>query len=964
MTTVDRDAELAVNRSIAFGPFRLFPEKQILFEGEKRIRLGSRALQILALLAERPGAMITKEELVARVWPNIHVEEGNLRVHMAALRRALGHGQGDNQYIATVPGRGYRFIASAIVSDRTDSSAPAVARDQPEYNLPARLARMVGRDDVIAAIVEQMPRRRFITIVGPGGIGKTTVALAAAEELSPAYRDGARFIDFAPVADPQLVASTLASVFDVANWADNPLPAVTAFLRDKEMLLLFDNCDHVIDVTARLAEEIYKHAPRVHILATSREKLRVEGEHVQRLLPLGVPTTTTTLTAKQALAFPAIQLFVERVAANSDEFKLEDANAPLVAEICRRLDGIALAIELAAGSVDTFGINGLASGLDDWFRLLTGGRRTALPRHQTLSAMLDWSYEFLPAQESAVLRRLAIFAGPFVLGAAQAIAAADDINAMQFAEIMANLVAKSLVTADVGGSVVRYRLLETTRTYGLDKLKEAGEAEAHARRHAEYYRDVFVRAEPEWEARPTSELLADYAPRIDNVRGALDWAFSPGGDKQLGVALTIAAQPLWRLLSLMAESRSRTQRALDSLQPLAQCSSREAMKLLASLGAALRYDKEAGSQIEQIWTSALTIAENIGDIDYQMRCLSGLRNVRLSEGNLRETLSLARRFKAAAKHSTDPMDLLVGDRMIGYALHFMGDLTEARGHIENVLRHIGSGHRAHIIRFVYDQRVLAYHILAEILWLQGFPAQAMHTARRNVDYAQSLGHELSLCNALGQCACPIALFVVDLVAAERYVAMLLDHSAGQALPLWHATGRCFDGVLRIKQGNTAVGLTTLRSGLDELLATRFITRYVAFLAELAEAYGRTGEIVKALATIDEALERCHRNEEFWYIAELIRIKGELVLQADGPGATASAEMMFRDSLNRASEKGALSWALRAATSLARLYRDRGEEEEAQRILAPVYNRFTEGFTSADLTAAKSLLAAVSKPGLS
>jgi predicted ATPase/DNA-binding winged helix-turn-helix (wHTH) protein len=953
--TVNRDAELAVDRSITFGPFRLFPAKQILLEGEKRVRLGSRALQILTFLAERPGQVIAKEELVAYVWSNIFVEEGNLRVHMAALRRALGHGQGDNQYIATVPGRGYRFIESAVVTDRTDSPARAIAGDRSEYNLPARLARMVGRDDVVAAIVQQMPRQRFITIAGPGGIGKTTVALAVAEELSPAYRDGARFIDFAPVADPQLVVSTLASVFELLNFADSPLPAVIAFLRDKEMLLLFDNCDHVIEVTATLAEEIYKHAPRVHILATSREKLRVEGERVLRLLPLGVPTATMKLTAKEALAFPAIQLFVERVAANSDDFKLEDADAPQVAEICRRLDGMALAIELAAASVDTFGINGLASGLNDRFRLLTRGRRTALPRHQTLSAMLDWSYEFLPAKERAVLRRLAIFAGPFDLSAAQAIEVSDDIDAVQFADIMVNLVAKSLVTTDVAGKVVRYRLLETTRAYGLGKLKEAGEAEAYGRRHAEYYRDLFVHAESEWEARPTSELLADYAPLIDNVRAALDWAFSPGRDPKLGISLTIAAQPVWRLLSLMAESRSRTQRALDSLQPLAQSSSREILNLLASLGAGLRYDKEASSQIEQVWTSALTIAENIGDVDYQMRCLSGLRNVRLSEGNLREALSLARRFKKAAEDSNDPTDRLVGDRMIGYGLHFMGDLTAARRHIENVLGQIGSDHRAHIIRFVYDQRVLAYHILAEVLWLQGYPDQAMHTARCNVDYAQSLGHELSLCNALGQCACPIALFVGDLAGAERYIEMLLDHSTGQGLPLWHATGRCFDGVLRIKQGDIAVGLTALRTGLDELLATRFITRYVAFLAELAEAYARAGEIANAQATIDEALERCHCNQEFWYLAELLRIKGKIILKAKGPGALVSAEAMYHDSLNRATEMGALSWALRTATGLARLYRDRGDTQEARHILAPVYGRFTEGSTSADFVSAKSLL---------
>jgi len=772
--------------------------------------------------------------------------------------------------------------------------------------------------------------------------------------LSRTYRDGVWFVDLAPVADPRLAMSALASVLGLAIDSESPLPSLISFLRNKEMLLLFDNCEHVVEVAAGMAEEIYRRAPNIAILATSREPLRVEGERVHRLLPLEVPNTTANVTAKEAFAFPAIQLFVERAAANSNAFTLDDANAPLVADICRRLDGIALAIEFAAGSLDTFGIRGLAAGLDDRFRLLTRGRRTALPRHQTLSAMLDWSYELLPESERVVLRRLAVFGGGFILASAQAIVATD-IDAKSFADIMANLVAKSLVTADVGGAVVRYRLLDTTRAYGLDKLRQAGESDLFARRHAERFRDMFERAAVEWETRPTDELLVTYAPRIDNVRAALDWAFSPRGDAAIGVALTIAAVPLWRLMSLMEECRSRTQRALDSLQPLASPGTREAMQLFAALGAALRYDKDAGSRIEEIWTKALAIAEHVDDTDYQMRCLSGLRNVRLSEGNVRETLSLARRFKDVAARTADPTNLLIGDRMIGDALHFLGDLSGARLHVENVLRHIGPAHREHIIRFVYDQRVLAYHLLAEILWLQGLPDQAMHVAERNVGYAQSLSHELSLCNALGQCACPIALFVGDLAAAERYVSMLLDHSARQGLPLWHATGRCFDAVRRIKLGDTVAGSAALRAGLDELLETRFVTRYVAFLAELAEAYGRAGDITNGQAAIDLALDRCQHNEEFWYIAELLRIKGELILIENRSNAAASAEETFSDSLGRASRQGALSWELRTATSLARLYRDRGDADAARLVLTVVLSRFTEGFASADLIAAKTLL---------
>jgi predicted ATPase len=294
--------------------------------------------------------------------------------------------------------------------------------------------------------------------------------------------------------------------------------------------------------------------------------------------------------------------------------------------------------------------------------------------------------------------------------------------------------------------------------------------------------------------------------------------------------------------------------------------------------------------------------------------------------------------------------------MIGFTLHLLGQQADARRHIEAMLhRYVTSVHRLHIIRLGYDQQVLAHNTLASILWLQGFPDQAVRIVERNVEYARSLDHELSLCNALGQCACWIALLVGDLAAAERYVAMLLDHSAKYALPAWHASGRCFDGILRIKQGNVADGLNVLRTGLDELSKTRFETRYLPFLAQLAEASSRVGEIASGRAAIEQALERCHRDEELWYLPELLRIKGEILLREGGSDAIAAAETQFLQSLDWARRQEVLSWELRAATSLARSWRSQGRPGDAREQLASVYGRFTEGFATADLRAAKQLL---------
>jgi DNA-binding winged helix-turn-helix (wHTH) protein len=384
----------------AFGPFRFFPARQLLSEGETPIRLGSRALEILAALVERPGQLVSRDELTARVWPNTVVEESNLKVNVAALRRALGEGRLGRQYIATVSGRGYRFVAPV------EFSAPALrsARAERARNLPVPLTRTIGRADTIDALLEQLPRRRFVTIVGPGGIGKTTVALAMAEALIGAYEHGVGFADLAPVQDPHLVASAVASALGLTILSGDALPALIAYLRDRQTLVVLDSCEHVIDSAALLAEQIISGAPAVHILATSREPLRVKGEQVHRLSPLASPPTSSRLSAVDALTFPAIQLFVERAAESLEGFELSDADAPVVADICRKLEGIALVIELAATRVDTFGVRELSTLLRDRFRLLRQGRRTALARHRTLAAALDWSYNFLSADERVILR--------------------------------------------------------------------------------------------------------------------------------------------------------------------------------------------------------------------------------------------------------------------------------------------------------------------------------------------------------------------------------------------------------------------------------------------------------------------------------------------------------------------------------------------------------------------------------
>ena len=940
---------------VAFGPFRLFPARQLLLDGDTPVHLGSRACEILITLVERAGQLLSNQELMRRVWPSTFVEEGNLRVHVAALRRALRDGQGGNRYIANIPGRGYSFVAPVSVREAAEETIPLPRVVERPIDVPVPLAHVVGRSDVVPAVVAQLKLHRFVTIVGTGGIGKTTVAVAVANALLGSFKDGVRFVDLAPLTDPLLVPSALAALLGVGIGSDKPLTSLISFLKEKDMLVVLDSCEHVIEPAATLAEEIFKGTKGVHVLATSREALRAEGERVHRLQPLAFPTETAGLKAAEALKFPSIQLFVERAAASLGAFDLTDAEAPQVADICRRLDGMALAIEIAASRVDVFGVAGLAARLNDRFQLLMQGRRTALPRHRTLSATLDWSYSHLPEFERLVLCRLAVFAGTFTMESASAILAGGETSAAEVVDAIADLVAKSLVSAGVEGPIALYRLLDTTRAYVLVKLEESGEYGRLAQQHAQHYRTLLEQAQADWERRPATEWLERHRHLIDNVRSALDWSFSPAGESATGVALAVATIPLWFALSLTGECAERVDRALAA-DPKSRTTDLE-MRLYAARAWSLMQTRGFVAETEAAWSRVREISEQQGNIDYQLRAIWGLWAGLLNRGELGSALTLAKQFCELAAQHSNIADTFVGDRMIGYILHLMGDQTQARQHIERMLsRYEAPAIGAHIIRYVFDQRATAQCFFARILWLQGFPDQAMRLVKSVVDGAQAGNDVLSLCQVLVQAACPLAFFVGDLAAAKRYVSMLVEHSERQALVFWQAYGRCFQGMLLIKGGDLVEGLAMLGAALERLREIRFGVYYGVFLGEFADALRRVGKVKEGLAAIDEALARSERNDERWYLAELLRIKGALLLCRSEPDAWREAERYFLESLDWARRQQTPAWELRTSISLGMLWQRQSRLDDARNLVGSGYARFKEGSKTADLQTAGQFLA--------
>jgi predicted ATPase/DNA-binding winged helix-turn-helix (wHTH) protein len=949
--------------TLRFGRFEVLPHRREFLAEGVPVPLGSRAFDVLMVLIEAAGELVTKDEILSRVWPGMVVEEHSLQFHISALRKALGEGRG---FIKTISGRGYQFTAEITVSDDeqaalvnpTPVSPAAIPDTERPTNLPAPISDLIGREDELREATALLTAHRLVTLVGAGGIGKTRLGLDVALHLPQTFADGVWIAELSLVSDPDLVPLTVATALklDIAGGKVTS-ERVAAALGTKQLLLVLDNCEHVIDAAANMAEALLRANPALHVLATSREPLRAEGEWTYPVPPLAVPAEGAE-DADDPLRYGAVRLFVERARAAEPHFAPDRRVAAMIAVICRQLDGLPLAIELAAASAAALGIEELATHLGDRFHLLISGRRTALPRHQTLRATLDWSHELLAERERVLLRRLAVFAGAFTLDAAVAVAADDEIAASDVAAIVASLVAKSLVGAEVEGTLARYRLLDTMRAYALEKLDDSSERERLARRHAEFYRDLFEGLESEWEKRPAAEWLDAYRYHIDNLRAALDWAFSPEGDASIGVALTATAAPLWMRSSLLDECRGRVERAIAALGPGAGRDARDEMKLHAALGASLIYAKGAVREIGAAWTRALELAESLGDAEYQLRSLLGLSFFQTASGRHRTALALAQRFCDLTAQRPDPNDRFVGERLVGVSQHYLGDQPGARRHLEYMLAHyVPFAQKSHMIPFSLDQRVMARGLLARVLWLQGFPDQAIRTAETSIADARAANHANSLGYALSQAACPIALWVGDLVAAEDYVEMLLDHATRSALALWHAWGRCHHGMLVSRRGDVVAGLRLLRDGYDELGEARFAgLRLIAF--QMAEYLGCAGQIADGLAVIDEAIHRSEHTDEHWQIAELRRVKGELLLLQGTQAAAAVAKDHFRQALDWARRQGALSWELRAATSLARLLRDQGGPADAMALLQPVYDRFTEGFDTTDLKTAKALLDAL------
>jgi predicted ATPase/DNA-binding winged helix-turn-helix (wHTH) protein len=471
--------------TLFFGPYRLSKKRTLLKNGIP-IPLGTRAMEILRALAERAGQMVAKRDLMVRVWPGSCVAEPALRFQVAAVRRALRSGEADNSYIQTVCGLGYRFVAPVTTQEKAENATrqmqikPCGAQLLESVSTP-----MLGRAHFVSLVADCVAKHRLITLTGPGGIGKTSVAAASLERLRASFGREISCIDFASVQDASLVPLSVARALGLPDAGADTVPHTIAFLKSRQMLLVLDTCEHVADSAAKFVETVVSSAPGVCIIATSREALRVRGEWVKRLPPLPLPPPNRNMTAAEVLRFPAVELFHARAAAAIDGFELADEDVPAVIELCRRLDGIPLAIELAAAHLGTFGVRGLSSRMEEWSRLHTPRPVTTHPRHETLWASVEWSFHQLPREQQIILRRLSILARAFDESDARTLTSGHGVDAAAIPDALATLVEKSLIVATPSGTTVSFQLLETVRAHARMRLARSLERNLIERRHAQ-----------------------------------------------------------------------------------------------------------------------------------------------------------------------------------------------------------------------------------------------------------------------------------------------------------------------------------------------------------------------------------------------------------------------------------------------------------------------------------------------
>lgn len=898
---------------LRFGSFVLWENQRRLESSGQPVRLGPRSFDLLLQLIKRAGELVSKEELLSAVWTGVVVEEASVRVHMSLLRKALGEpdaSDGCKEWITNVPLRGYRFNGR-VVRELTDSPATALTRPHaPLAKLPVRLTELIGREADVGDVLASLEGRRLVTIVGAGGIGKTSVAIRAAEHCQQKPAMQVAFIDLSPLISPDHVLGTIARSLGVAADLPDPLQGIIQNLAGRDALLLIDNCEHVVDALALPITRLLTALPGLSILATSREPLRVSGEYVQRLSALAVPDAEN-VTLAQALHWPAVELLIERAkAAGAGGF--EESDGPLLARISRQLDGIPLAIELVAARLGVQSAGNLALRLDDHMRLLSIDSRAALPRHRSLAAALDWSIALLDEDESRVFRRLSVFRGRFNVESALGVAAGDMDPDVAF-DALISLANKSLVSFDGNDAIAPYRLLDTTRSYAASLLAQSDEHPALLRRHAMFMLDLMKAATADLPNLTAHDWGDRYAHHLDDVRSALEACLADPSDAKTAAALVTSSAPLWFHVSQVAEYRDRVEAALELIDQQPDPDRETEAWLLNALIIALLHTDVLNPDLATVSDRALAgaLAAESRVLELQVRW--GRCTHDMFRGEYVAALQQSATLLAIAQSWSDPAALNLAHRVNAMANHFCGRFAAAEQHCETSLQLSGGAGRTRTNMVGVDPAVAAKAMLARTLWIQGKTAKALETASDAVARAKSSGHAVSLCAALYG-ACPVALWSGELELAGKWIRVMTDEAQRKGLVGWLRYADWYSQGLQ------------LRTAQDPALHVRDVS------AQFASYDAPRREMLVTFCTdwVDDGMvARLSLGEGLWSGAEVWRALGR---KSELRGMTDEAEGFYLRALETSRQQDAKAWELRASLSLARMWAHLDRPQQALQLL--------------------------------
>ncbi|WP_425259259.1 ATP-binding protein [Rubrivivax sp. RP6-9] len=898
------------SKPVAWGNFMLEGSPDRLVHRGVPLDLDAHSLMLLRVLLTADGVV---PEI--RLKSRLTVTAAELMQRAEALNIALAQADPKAGYVAHFPGRGFSLVR---LDGKRNSEPSSVVR-----------APVIGRDRALAALAVLFAHQRLATIVGPGGMGKTTLALEFARRYATEFADGCLVVDLAPVSDPAHVLPALVAVVDLQPWGGDPQARFRAALRHKQVLVVIDNCEHLLEAVAELTQDILTLEGPLRILATSREPLFVNGESVFRIEPLNLAANAAALQLTKALDLAAIQLFVERARAAQPSFSPDQRDVPTLARICQRLDGMPLAIEIAAARVQELGLRELAQQLVERPLVALQAERVSRGRHCSLLQMMDWSFTLLETDQQRTLVRLSVFRGPFTYDAAVFVVSDALLDEGTVEACILALTEKSLIAISATPGTRVLRLLDTTREYADGKLSAMDRAGVRLR-HARFLLDLLEGAEANWEKMHPEEWRQTYSAWLHDIRAAIDWSFSDGGDVVLGVSLTIAGIAVAAHAGLMSEFDQRARIALEKLktfqprQPLLEA-------LLMALPVIARpsaLDLDDSRHADLLWS--LDVCRRMGTVRQRLTAPIALWCSAFFSARYDDALRWIKEADQLVRVHGDVPAQRVVTRARALTLGSAGAHAEACALAQDLLAEGRLKGPLLITGSPVSPAVSMRTTMSRSLWCQGLPDQAWGEASEAVRLAVADGPS-SVCCALAIGAMPVALWRGDIDAFAALLPQLRDAITEHHAPYWTLWRDMYEQALHLLQQASSAEISALRlEGLQNV-----VVRYHMWSFRLGTV--DQGVVEDAMAG------RCG-----WCGPELLR----------AAAVPSSSEALLRRALRLADQHGAAGWSLRAASSLAILLSDRCMHRDAIEVLEPAYERFTEGFDTADLRTAGSLLEAL------